>query len=179
MTNTKNDSAFSKSLEFVLRWEGGYVNNPADSGGETNYGITYAVYSHYRKSKGLPDRSVRLITAFEVRDIYQQNYWTGAGCEGLPSILALCHFDWAVNGGSGRAIRTSQQVLGISCDGIWGPLTQKALSSQMAIHKEIWLCVSYNAIREGCYRRWGVGSQAVFLKGWLNRLDALRNEINH
>ena len=172
-------SAFSTALNFVLRWEGGYVNHPADPGGETNYGVTRSVYSHYRKSKGLVDRSVRLITAFEVREIYKQNYWLVASCDLLPPHLALCHFDWAVNSGTTRAIKTLQQVVGVTTDGIIGPLTKQATSNAALAHKEVWLCDRYCAIREGCYRRWGVGSQAVFLKGWLNRLNALRNEINH
>jgi len=31
-------------LPFVLQWEGGYVNDPQDSGGATNRGVTYATY---------------------------------------------------------------------------------------------------------------------------------------
>lgn len=177
MTNIQSSQAFSAALEFVLRWEGGYVFHPADKGGETNFGITSAVYKHYRIKSGLPLRSVRLITQEEVRQIYHQNYWFGAQCSLLPSKLALCHFDWAVNAGTSRAIKTLQQVVGVSADGIIGPVTIKAINTALATHKEIWLCDRYNAIRESCYRRWGVDSQAVFLKGWLNRLDALRGEV--
>jgi len=32
--------AFTAFLPFILRWEGGYVNNPADRGGATNKGVT-------------------------------------------------------------------------------------------------------------------------------------------
>ncbi len=179
MTNTVNNQAFSRSLEFVLRWEGGYVNNPNDSGGATNYGVTHAVYSAYRKSKGLPLRPVTLISSFEVREIYSQNYWKAAGCDLLPSNLAMCHFDWAVNHGTVGAIKTLQQVVGVNADGVCGPKTLSGIIAAVAGHREVWLCDRYNAIREGYYRRWGVGSQSVFLKGWLNRLNALRTEINH
>ena len=170
---------FVRALAFVLREEGGYSNNRSDSGGETNFGITHATYDIYRRSKNKPCRSVRLIDSSEVKEIYTTDYWEPAGCTLLPSNLALCHFDWAVNHGILGATKTLQQVLGVREDGVIGSSTKQALTAAMAKHKEIWLCSRYNAIREGCYRRWGVGSQSIFLKGWLNRLNALRNEINH
>jgi len=170
--------AFSKALEFALRWEGGYSNHPADRGGETNFGVTHAVYNAYRKMHGRPLQSVRMISAAEVRDIYQKRYWTSAGCEELPPKLALSHFDWAVNAGVIRAVKTLQAIVGVNADGIVGPLTKQAIIAATATNREVWLCDRYNAIREGCYRRWGVGSQAVFLTGWMNRLNALRRELN-
>lgn len=170
--------AFSRALEFTLRWEGGYVNHPADPGGETNFGVTTAVYSQYRKDKGLAMRSIRQISAVEVREIYHLRYWYAAGCDKLPPSLALCHFDWAVNSGCSRAIKTLQQVVGVRTDGIIGPLTSQAIISAISLTKETWLCDRYNAIREGCYRRWGVGSQRVFLAGWLNRLNAVKKAVN-
>lgn len=170
--------SFSKALKFALLWEGGYSNHPADTGGETNFGITHAVYDAYRKTHSLRVQSVRLISAAEVRDIYKKRYWDAASCNLLPQKLALSHFDWAVNSGVNRAVKTLQQVVGVNTDGVVGPLTKQAIIAAVASHKEIWLCDRYNAIREGCYRRWGVGSQAVFLQGWMNRLNALRRELN-
>ena len=42
-------SAFTASLPFILRWEGGYVNHPADPGGATNKGVIQRVYDDWRK----------------------------------------------------------------------------------------------------------------------------------
>lgn len=39
---------FEPALAFVLRWEGGFVDNPADPGGRTNKGITQKVYDAWR-----------------------------------------------------------------------------------------------------------------------------------
>lgn len=177
MTKEIENQAFSNALNFVLRWEGGYVNHPSDKGGETNYGVTSAVYIQYRKSKGLPPRSVRLISAVEVRDIYQKNYWLAAGCDLLPARLALCQFDWAVNAGTYRAIKALQQVVNTEPDGIIGPATTSAVATAIQTRGESSLVNNYLAVREGCYRRWGVGNQEVFLKGWLNRLSSLRAEV--
>lgn len=171
-----NDS-FDTAMKFVLRWEAGYSNHPADKGGETNRGITSAVYMAYRQRRGLPLRSVRLISDAEVREIYRIQYWDAAGTSLLPPLLALCHFDWAVNSGTDRAIKTLQQAIGVAQDGIIGPQTKQALSAALTLHQERWLCDRYNALREAKYRRWAVGDQAEFLKGWLNRLNALRREV--
>lgn len=168
---------FDFALGFTLAWEGGYSNHPADKGGETNKGITSAVYSAYRKRQGLPPRSVRHINDVEVKEIYKSGYWDAAGCSSLPPLLALCHFDWAVNAGTNRAIKTLQQVVGANADGIVGPQTKQAIVAAVALHGDKCLCDRYCAIREACYRRWAVGSQAVFLAGWLNRLNALRREV--
>ncbi|NBV35020.1 MAG: hypothetical protein EBR81_14820 [Proteobacteria bacterium] len=60
----------STALKFVLSQEGGYSNDPADSGGATNFGITHTEYDKNRIERGLPTQSIRLITAEEVRSIY-------------------------------------------------------------------------------------------------------------
>lgn len=168
---------FDAALAFALRWEGGYSNHPSDTGGETNKGVTHATYNSYRRSKGLPPRSVRHITQEEVRDIYRTRYWDAAGCNLLPPNLAIAHFDWAVNAGCDRAIKTLQQTIGTVADGIIGPNTKASIRVNLAAHGEVSLVREYCSIREACYRRWGTGSQRVFLAGWLNRLGALRREV--
>lgn len=170
-------NSFDKALIFALRWEGGYSNHPADKGGATNRGITWETYNAYRRSKGLPVRSVRFLEQRELEEIYRQRYWEAARCDLLPEKLAIAHFDWAVNAGVGRANKSLQQIVGAASDGIIGPKTQSAVHAAIKIHTEAVLVDAYCDNREGCYRRWGKGSQAVFLKGWLNRLAALRREL--
>ena len=46
------DDLFKRALQFVLKWEGGYVNNPNDKGGATNKGITQNTYNAWLKSNG-------------------------------------------------------------------------------------------------------------------------------
>lgn len=169
--------SFQSALKFVLQWEGGYVNHPADPGGETNFGVTHATYTQYRKSRQKAPQSVRLISKAEVEDIYRANYWVRAGCEALPSKLALVHFDWAVNHGVVGATKTLQRIVGSAPDGIFGPATAMAVNNALKAKGETFLVQAYCDERERCYRRWGVGKQQVFLKGWLNRLNALRNTI--
>jgi len=139
---------FPTALKFVLKWEGGYVNNPNDLGGETNKGITKNTYDAYRKSYKLKLQSVKLISDKEVSEIYYRNYWLKAGCDKLAPKLAVVHFDTAVNMGITRA-NTFLKACGGSID-------------------------NYIFLRRQKYEQFAkVKGQEIFLKGWLNRLNNL------
>jgi lysozyme family protein len=166
--------AFREALPFVLRWEGGYVHHPDDPGGATNKGVTQRVYDAWRAGEGLGKRSVRLVEDDEVRAIYETGYWLPPRCDALRSHLDLVQFDTAVNMGVGRAVRFLQASVGCPVDGEFGPATQGAaalcdLASTIA---------AYCTAREVYYRSLALKrpNLAVFLKGWLNRLNALRGE---
>ena len=62
---------FDTALAFALRWEGGYVNHPADPGGATNKGVTQRAYDAWRVRRGQTKRDVRAITGAEVHAIYE------------------------------------------------------------------------------------------------------------
>ena len=68
------EKLFKTALNFVLKWEGGYVNNPNDKGGATNKGITQHTYNSWLKSLLLAPRDVRFITQEKGEQIYYQNY---------------------------------------------------------------------------------------------------------
>jgi len=165
---------FRKALPFILKFEGGYVNHPADPGGATNRGVIQNTYNTYRKRKGLPKQSVRHITLDEVEDIYYSMYWktNKFDLDELPFKLAQTVFDWHVN--SGRGITTLQQVLGVSADGVMGHKTLNEVKYWESKDKLDELIKKYNDFRETRYRAWGKGAQSVFLRGWLNRLNAVR-----
>jgi lysozyme family protein len=168
-------AAFDASLPFVLRWEGGYVDHPADPGGRTNKGVTQAVYDRWRASQGLVPRHVRLIEDPEVNAIYQTGYWMPPRCDLLRRQLDLVQFDTAVNMGVGRAVRFLQAAVGCQVDGAFGPSTAKG-----AAECDLWTALTaYCDAREAYYRRLAERRPelAVFLRGWLNRLNALRAEV--
>jgi lysozyme family protein len=168
-------AAFQASLPFVLRWEGGYVNHPADPGGATNKGVTQRVYDDWLARKGMPGRDVRQITDDEVRAIYEGGYWMPPRCDLLQRPLDLVQFDTAVNMGVGRAVRMLQACVGCAVDGDFGPATQRAVEAC-----DVGTAVaSYCDRREAFYRSLAQRNpkMAVFLKGWLNRLNALRKEV--
>ena len=88
-------SNFDKSMTFVFKWEGGYVNNPADPGGETKYVICKRAH---------PTFDIKELTVEQARAIYLTDYWAKAGCDKLEWPMCLVVFDTAVNMGVKRAL---------------------------------------------------------------------------
>lgn len=88
-----NDS-FTLCVAFVLEREGGYVNNPSDPGGETNYGISKRAY---------PNIDIKNLKKSDAIALYYRDYWLPSGADSLTFPLAAVHFDCAVNQGLGRA----------------------------------------------------------------------------
>lgn len=166
---------FNKALTFTLKYEGGYVNHPNDPGGETNRGVTRLVYDSYRRSKGLPMQSVKLITDHEVTDIYKSRYWAEGYCDAMPEPVAIVMFDTAVNTGVKRAAVLLQRALRIVDDGVIGPKTLAAIKTVDA-HE---LAILFIDERDKFYKALvaNKASFAVFLKGWLNRTKALREIV--
>lgn len=167
--------AFEAALPFVLRWEGGFVDHPADPGGRTNRGVTQRTYNAWRAQQGLPSRDVKRIQEPEVHAIYESGYWIPPRCDLLDQPLDLVHLDTAVNMGPRRAVRFLQQAVGCSVDGDFGPGTRRAVEACNAGDA----VAKYCSLREAFYRQIVANKpdQAVFLKGWMNRLNSLRREV--
>lgn len=167
-------AAFEAALPFILRWEGGFVDHPADPGGRTNRGVTQRVYNAWRARQGLPGRDVKHIGEAEVHAIYESGYWVPPRCDLLAQPLDLVQFDTAVNMGPGRAVRFLQQAVGCGVDGDFGPATERAVLACDGGDA----VVTYCKLREDFYR--GIVArkpeQGVFLKGWMNRLNSLRRQ---
>ncbi len=140
---------FKQCLKITLAYEGGYVNDPHDPGGETNKGITKAVYDAYRQGRSLDIRSVSLITDPEVQDIYKNQYWDRAHCDELPDGVDLAVFDYAVHSGVKRAVSDLQRGVGVNVDGVAGFGTVGAV---LAVDPS-------SVVRDVCARR------AAFLRG--------------
>lgn len=166
---------FRHVLPFVLRWEGGYVNHPADPGGATNKGVTQRVYSDWLQRQGRADASVRDLSDEDMAAIYEDGYWKPAHCQELPQPLDQVQFDTAVNMGVGRAVRFLQEAVGAAVDGGFGDGTRKCVAQAdpgQALTR-------YLDIREKFYKTLVENKPdlGVFLKGWLNRLNALRGVV--
>lgn len=85
---------FERAVKFTLKWEGGYVNDPRDPGGETKYGISKRSY---------PTLDIKSLTLNDAKYIFYQNYWLKAGCDQLFYPMNIIVFDTAVNCGTIRA----------------------------------------------------------------------------
>lgn len=94
---------WGRALEHVFKWEGGYVNDPRDPGGETNMGISKRSYPHL----DIPN-----LRKEEAAEIYRRDYWMKSGANELEWPLCLTHFDFAVNAGTWRAEKTLDESEG-------------------------------------------------------------------
>lgn len=106
------DIAFDR----IMGHEGGYVNNPADPGGETNWGISKRSYPHL---------DIRSLTREDAKAIYYRDFWSVCGGVLRPAVMFQV-FDAAINHGAGNAIRMLQRAVGVADDGHWGPRSIEA-----------------------------------------------------
>ena len=102
------------AFDLLMYNEGGYVNDPKDTGGETKYGIC---------KKSYPEVDIKNLTLDKAKEIYHQDYWRSCKCDYLPDCLSVAVFDYAVNSGTMRAIKDLQAALGVTVDGIIGNQT--------------------------------------------------------
>jgi len=123
-----------ENWERIFSWvgvsEGGYVNLPEDPGGATNHGVTQRVYNAWRRRKGLPQRSVRMIEPAEVSAIFKAQYWDKVHGDELPAGLDYTVFDFAVNSGVARASKYLQRRLHVAQDGVIGQVTLAAIEGR-------------------------------------------------
>lgn len=116
--------------EIVAR-EGGYVNDPDDPGGATNFGVTIGTL----RRLGLDLTGDGQVTATDVRalsraqatDIFIEHYWRRPRICDLPASLQATVFDMYVNAGS-NAVRILQRLvrdmrIEVTVDGVIGPQT--------------------------------------------------------
>lgn len=162
-----------KLIPFILKWEGGYVNDPLDKGGATNKGITIGTYRHfYGKDKGIED--LKTMSQAQWEKIFMAGYWQPFKATHIKSqgIANIC-VDWAWASGATTAIRNVQKVLGVTIDGIVGDETLTAINR--ADSKGLFERIKAARIDfvEAIVRR--TPSQKRFRKGWINRI----NDILH
>lgn len=131
---------YQRCFEHLLRNEGGYVNDPDDSGGETYKGISRKFWPYWigwksidslKKHSNFPEIiSQKTIIDISVKAFYKVNFWDKMNLKLIVnenSVLQL--FDMAINSGIKRAVKIAQRVCGVAQDGIIGPLTAFQINS--------------------------------------------------
>ena len=116
---------FDDIIEITLKHEGGYVHDPKDLGGETNFGIAKRFY---------PDVDIKNLTKEGAKDIYKRDYWDKNKIDDVSDDLKHIYFDMCVNQGRGRAIKILQRSANakgadLKVDGGLGPMTIAAVSN--------------------------------------------------
>jgi lysozyme family protein len=152
---------FFTAVSLTLAHEGGYTNNPADPGKATNMGIT---------QDDLPAGvDVRYLTRAQAQQIYQQKYWNPLYAAIESQAVANKLFDLGVLFGIGTAIKIWQQTLGLAADGIFGPLTLQLTNNR---GETVLAAYLQNMISHARAVVAADPKTAVFLQGWINRINS-------
>lgn len=188
-------SNFLIAHKFTAQWEGWLSDHPADRGGLTAYGASIRFVKGIANTQSGRDflhqigvrlpvtpESMRQITPDQVASMFKYKFWSPLGLDAIPLRPAICLYDMAVNSGPSASVRTAQRgynrcvLHGVKLaeDGILGPLTRKALSqdTDSVINAMLDMRVAFV---EAIVRN--DESQRVFLQGWLNRINGLRNYV--
>lgn len=174
---------FDKTFEHLIMIEGGYVNDPKDSGGATRYGITENTARSHGYTGQMSELPLR-----EAQRIYKAAYWDAVYGDEIgafsPEIAAEL-FDTAVNMGIKFAGTCLQRVLSamnrngtdypdVTIDGAVGPATVAALRAYLLKRKldgEVVLLRALNALQGARYIELAETRQKdeAFVFGWLLR----------
>lgn len=152
---------------FILSWEGGYVNDPDDKGGETMRGVTLGTFRQiFGNDKTVQD--LKSMTTKQWHTVFKKYYWDRWQADHIISqSVANLVVDWVWASGK-YGITKVQELLGVKVDGIVGEKTLSAINAldSRVTFKNLWQA------REVYFRKcptfWKYG------KGWLNRLDGIK-----
>ena len=168
---------FKKAVDHVLNLEGGYVDDPKDSGGATRYGITESLardYGYKEEMKKLPKK-----TAI---DIYKKYFWDYNLLDQVSSQkIAEEIFDTSVNCGSRFAVQTLQKCLNvlnregqswqdINVDGRIGPTTLSIIERSLENDEDI-LFKCLNILQGAMYIELAYTREKDqrFIRGWVGQ----------
>lgn len=164
---------YSKLKPFILKWEGGYVNDKDDLGGATNKGITLATFrSVYGSDKKVKD--LKAMTDQQWQYIFKTLFWDAWKADRInDQNVANILVDWVWASGA-YGIKIPQKLLGVAIDGIVGAKTIAAVNARDG--KAL-----FNELKEEriafidriCRTR---PQNKKFKKGWLNRINSLKYE---
>ena len=162
---------------FILKWEGGFVNDPDDLGRATNMGVTIGTYEAYCRKKGYPKPTVerlKNLTKEEWTEIMKTMYWDRWRADEIKSqSVANILVDWVWASGV-HGIKIPQKLLGVTVDGVVGPKTIAAVNARNP--RELFDMIKitrFDFIEDICRKH---PANNKFKRGWMNRLNDLSFE---
>lgn len=174
----------NQALPKTLQFEGGYVNDPADHGGETYCGIARKFWKDSKIWPLLDALNPKLKrgqfvtgpSAAEcekiIREFYKTQFWDKLKCDNIKSqSVAAYFFDWHVTSG-GVAVKQVQKLVGVDDDGSVGDLTIAAINN--VDPKTLFDKMVGIRVQRARDKAANDPSQQKFLKGWLNRFQGFQ-----
>lgn len=162
--------------EEIVRREGGYVNDPDDPGGATNFGVTI----HTMRRLGLDldhdgdvdSADVKQLTRAQAVDIFVEHYFVRPRIKALPKSLQASVFDMYVNAGS-NAAKILQRLLrdmgfDLHIDGQIGPQTIR-ISHEAATAAPDHIADAYGIARRNYY--YALADRRVAFRKYARRRD--------
>lgn len=146
---------FQTSINRLLSNEGGYVNDPKDPGGETNWGISKRSYPHV---------DIKGLTRDQAIAIYKADFWDPISLDEAPLGISYQMLDFAVNSGIQTAIRALQRAVGVADDGVVGNHTRAAIAATEK-HDLIMLFLAERLVFMTNCKNWDAAG-----KGWARRI---------
>jgi len=177
---------FNKAAEIILNNEGGYVNDPNDPGGATNFGIslrflkTVGVDGDLDGDGDIDIDDIKLLTPTKSGDIYRKYFWNINRYNLINNQeVATKLFDFSVNASSVRGHKIMQKALNnmpdcgqefLVVDGVLGKKTMSAINNanpeQLILNYIEFLKAYYQGLWESDPAKWG-----KYLKGWMRRAE--------
>lgn len=195
MKRTDSGDQFSRAHAFTAKWEGGFSEHPADTGGLTAYGASLKFVEGIAATREGREflRGIGIhppvtcetmreeVTPERARAMFRREFWDRLGLDEFSFGVALTLYDAAVNCGCAQSVRLAQRGYNacvgpngvrLAVDGKAGPLTRAALSA----HATPAVLTAMLDARQRFYEELAASkpSQAVFLNGWTNRVNDLR-----
>lgn len=167
----------NKIIPFILKWEGGFINDPDDLGGATNKGVTIGTYEAYCRKKGYPKPTIerlKNLTQEQWKDILKTMYWDKWKADEIHNqSVANILVDWVWASGA-YGIKLPQKILGVAIDGIVGPKTIEAVNDRNP--KELFEAIKAERIAYIDRIIQARPANKKFRNGWLNRINDLKFE---
>ena len=162
----------------ILKWEGGFVNDPKDRGGATNMGVTLNTWKRvgYDKDKDgdIDVKDLKLLSKEDVvKKVLKPYYWDKWRADEINNqSIANILVDWVYTSGK-YGITKVQAMLNLKPDGVVGNKTLSAINdypNQRQLFQRIKnerLAFIDRIVKNN-------PSQRRFLKGWKNRVNAFK-----
>lgn len=151
----------------IVAREGGFVDDPDDPGGATNYGVTIGTLRRLgldlTKDGKVDKADVRALTQAQAQQIFLRHYFRRPGLDRLPPVLQPSLFDMYVNAGA-NAVKILQRMvsrMGFAArdDGVIGPKTIAAVTAAAQAAPDH-IADAYGIERRNYYYRLGDGRPA-------------------
>lgn len=153
-----------------------YVNDPADSGGPTKWGITQKSYIAFLGRWASP-AEIETLTESDAYVFYKDRYWTPLKCDRIDdAAIAIAIFDTGVLYGVGTASILTQKALSwcgatLKFDGVLG---DKSLAALNLVKREEFLSALHQFVLQRIESVIKLNSKNErFRRGWKNRADRL------